>query len=146
MIVLLRWWKQWTLGLILVGMIGCSQKVDRPYAPAEDRLLKLGSAYVNATNRLGRPPRNFDDLKASLEADATEDILRSPGDGEPYVIHWGVDYNALPPRATDVFTVMAYEKLGTNGKRYVLRFPRSVELMTLDQLQKAVFPPGQQPP
>jgi hypothetical protein len=134
------------LCLTILGLLGCSRDGDRPYAPAEERLNKIGNAYLNATTRLGRPPAEFADLKADLDADVTEDYLRSPGDGEPFVIIWGIDYNALPPGAADPFTVGGYEKNGVKGKRYVLRFPRSVVLMTDEELGKAVFPAGHAPP
>ena len=69
----------------------------------------------------------------------------SPRNGEPFVIIWGVDYDALPV-GPDPFTVAAYEKKGVDGKRYVLRFPPRVELMSDAELGKAVFPAGHQPP
>jgi hypothetical protein len=130
----------------VVGLAGCSRKVDRPLPAAEQRLLDIGTAYLNAINRLKRPPRGFDDLKPSLQPGATEDYLRSPGDGEPFVIFWGIDYHKLPPGPVDPFTVAAYEKKGVEGKRYVLRFPRSVVQMTDEELRKAVFPSGHSPP
>jgi hypothetical protein len=138
--------RPFAVGLALLGLMGCARNADRPYAAAEGRLLKIGNAYLNAANKLGRAPMGLDDIKPYLEGDVTEEYLRSPGDGEPFVIMWGIDYHALPPGRGDPFTVAAYEKKGVNGKRYVLRFPRSVELMTDEQLRKAVFPAGHAPP
>ncbi len=130
----------------LIGLAGCGRRNDLSAAPAAERLLTIGSAYLNATSRLGRPPRGFADLKPYLPADATEDYLRSPGDGERLVVLWGVDFNKLPPGKDDPFAVGAYEQKGTDGKRYVLRFPRSVARMTDGELRKANFPPGHKPP
>jgi hypothetical protein len=130
----------------LPGLLGCSGNGDRPRNPTEERLLEIGGAYVNAATRLGRAPRNFDDLKPNLENGATADFLRSPNDGEPFVVLWGVDFRKLPPGKDDPFTVAAYEKNGVDGKRYVLRFPPSVAHLTDEDLQRAAFPPGHKPP
>lgn len=73
-------------------------------------------------------------------------MLRSANDGEPFVILWGVDCNKLSSERKDPFTVAAYEKRGANGTRYVLRFPLSVVAMTDAEFQRAVFPPGHEPP
>ncbi len=137
-----------TTTLLLLGWFGlggCAGRVDPPAAPAQ-RLLAIGNAYVNATNRLGRPPKRFQDIQPDLPPNATEDYLRSPGDGERFVILWGVDFNQLLPRRDDPFTVCAYEQKGVGGRRYVLRFPRSVAVMADDELRNAVFPRGHKPP
>ncbi len=131
--------------LVLLAFVGCSRNVDRPYAAAEDRLVNIGKAYLKAAYD-GKAPLGFEDIEPYLQGGATEEYLRSPGDGEPFVILWGVDYHTLPPGKGDPFAVAAYEKKGVNGKRYVLRFPLNVELMTDEQLRKAVFPPGHAPP
>jgi len=127
-------------------LVGCHRTSgDKPYAPAEERLLKIGDAYVNASRRLGRPPANFDELKPDLVAGEGSDPIRSPGDVEEFIIHWGMDCNAVPPVGGDPFTIAAYERTGKSGRRYVLRFPRSVVLMNADELRKASFPPGAKP-
>jgi hypothetical protein len=108
----------------------------------EDRLLKIGTAYRNAIRRLGHAPKDFQELQPSLEGKPTEDFLRSPNDGEPLVVIWGVDFDKLPPG----YVVGVYEKKGVDGKRYVLRFPLGVKVMTDEQWKKAVFPPGYTPP
>jgi hypothetical protein len=141
-----RFGRQFVLGLAILGLMGCSRNADRPYAAAEERLLKIGNAYLNAANNLGHAPTDFADIKPYLDGDVTEEYLRSPGDGEPFVIMWGIDYHTLPPGSGDPFTVGAYEKKGVKGKRYVLRFPRSVVLMTDAELGKANFPAGHAPP
>jgi hypothetical protein len=130
-----------------LALTGCTaRKVDYPLEPAEDRLYKLGKAYLQAGYRLGRPPQGAEDLKPNLEGDTPEGVLRSPRDGEPFIVLWGIDYNALAPQPRDPFTVAAYEKTGVDGKRYVLRFPLAVALLSDEDLRKAVFPPGHGPP
>jgi hypothetical protein len=131
----------------LLGLAGCSgTSADRPLAPTEERLSRLGKAYLHACHRLGRAPRNAAELKPDLEGDVPGDFFRSPNDGEEFVILWGVDFTQLLPGRDDPFTVGAYEKQGVNGKRYVLRFPVGVVQMTEEELRKAVFPPGHKPP
>jgi hypothetical protein len=114
--------------------------------PAEDRLVKIAMAYNNATIHLGRAPKELAEIRSYFDGGGPDDVTRSPNDGEDFVILWGVEYNKLPSRREDPFTVAAYEKRGTAGKRYVLRIPTQVVLMTDEELAKAVFPPGYQPP
>jgi hypothetical protein len=146
MIANLHLWKRyaWVLGLLVT--VGCSRGGGvTALNPTQDRLLKLGNAYRNAVRRLGHPPKDFQELQPSLEDHATEDLLRSPNDGEPLVVIWGVDYDKLPPGRPNPFVVAAYEKKGVGGKRYVLHFPPGVKVMTDEQLKKATFPPGYTP-
>ena len=46
-----------------------------------------------------------------------EVLLVSPRDGQPYVIVWNIDVENAP---TDPPTIYAFEKVGAEGKRYVL--------------------------
>jgi hypothetical protein len=148
MIASLHVWEQFAWVLILLAAAGCSRgDVATTRGPAEERLLALGTAYQNAARRLGHPPKDFQELKPSLEGDASEDFLRSPNDGEPFVVIWGVDFDKLPQSpAHNSYVVAIYEKKGAGGKRCVLRFPLSTCRLTHDQWKKAVFPPGYTPP
>jgi hypothetical protein len=138
--------RNWVLLLAVLGLLGCAGNADTPRSPTEERLYKLGKAYAQASHRLERAPRDFDEIKADVDGAATDELLRSANDGEPFVILWGVDFLKLPPGRDDPFTVAAYEKRGANGRRYVLRFPLSVVAMTDDEFLRAVFPPGHVPP
>jgi hypothetical protein len=131
---------------LLTALPGCAGNADPPRSPTEERLYQLGTAYTQATHNLDRAPKNFDEIKPHLKGVDADTVLRSENDGEPFVILWGVDYLKLPPGKGDPFTVAAYEKHGKNGTRYVLRFPLSVVALTDDEFQRAVFPPGHEPP
>jgi hypothetical protein len=141
-------WKCLAVLLAPLSLVGCSPKVvNTPRTPAEVRLEKIGAAYARASHRLNRAPRNVEEIKPDLEdKDGLDDLLRSPGDGEPFVILWGVDFVKLPPNPKDPFTVAGYEQRGVGGKRCVLRFPLGVVQMSDEELRKAVFPPGYNPP
>jgi hypothetical protein len=139
--------KRLALLLILLGLVGCGGgRKQGELNPTEQRLWTIGKAYVEACNGLGRAPTNFAEIKPYVEGEVSDDLLRSPNDGEPFVILWGVDYNRLPYRKDNPFTVGGYEKNGVHGTRYVLRFPMGVVSMTDDDLRKAIFPPGHSPP
>jgi hypothetical protein len=83
-----------------------------------DNLVKIQTAYNLATKELGRPPANLDELLPRLKQHGDPDtLLRSPRDGQPYVINWKVDIHniqTMPP------PVVAYEQKGAGGKHYVL--------------------------
>jgi len=137
---------QWILGLSLLAISGCSRgSSEQTLTPVEDRLVKIASAYNHATIQLQRAPKEMSEIRPYLTTDG-DDVTRSPIDGEEFVILWGVEYNKLPPKREDPFTVAAYEKRGAGGKRYVLRVPTQVLPMTDEELARAVFPPGYQPP
>ncbi len=136
----------WRWFVLLFGppiLAGCSQKeVKQQRDPTEERLYKIGNAYLQSITRLGRAPTNIEEMKPELGGAVSTDLLRSPNDGEEFVILWGVDYATLPSQGSDPYTVGAYEKTGVNGQRYVLRFPMGVLRMTDERLKKANFPRG----
>jgi hypothetical protein len=133
----------WILGLLVAT--GCSRPRAVEPNQTEERLLKVGNAYRNAVARLGHAPKDFEELKPDLDKGTTEEFLRSPNDGEKFVVIWGVNFDKLP-RSGDPFVVAVYEKKGANGKRYVLRFPLSTCTMTEEEWKSAAFPPGYTPP
>jgi len=141
-------WVSLISSFLCLAVAGCgpSGGVDGPVDASRQNLQKIGVAYAQATTRLKRPPKNLSDLLPSLkEQGEPAEILRSPDDGEEYVILWGVDFRWPPPGQRDPSVVLAYEKRGKAGKRHVLRLPTRVVLMTDDELKKTEFPPGHQP-
>jgi hypothetical protein len=110
--------------------------------PIITQLNSIGQAYIKATEKLGRPPKNADEIKPALQEVGDPDkILHSVIDGEEFVIVWGVDPRRTPPK-DGALPVLAYEKRGVGGKRYVLQMPTRVIAMTDDELNKAYFPGG----
>ena len=135
------------LVLLLLGCAGCSAKpvVVQETDAARAHLIKLVAAYTQANEHLRRGPRNLDELRPHLKnVDATDAVLRSPNDQEPFVIHWGVD--VLSDSAAAAPLVLAYEKRGKDGKRYVATTLRTTHVMTEAEFRQAGFPKGHKPP
>src|SRR5262245_40722204 len=88
---------------------GCSSRSPQTEEPAVVNLRTIVQAYDVAEYRLRRPPRNEDELKrffGEVSAAATaNEVLRSPRDGQPYVIRYGL---RLDPDGRNV--VLAHEK------------------------------------
>src|SRR5262245_45050551 len=124
---------------LLVGLaaIGCSSRATPSAAAVSEteNLSKIERAYDKAIQKLGRPPADTEQLKPFLKEFGDPDkILRSPRDGQPYVILYGVHIRKvkleMPP------PIWAYEKNGVNGKRYVLTVMGAVP-MTDEEFAKA---------
>lgn len=132
------WGVAWALAAFLLG---CSSGVTvQPQDMANIR--KIATAYLKATEKTGRPPKNKQDLLPYLQDEAdVEGLFKSPNDGEFFVIIWGAD----PRAGRDVSpTVIAYEKVGKGGKRFVFT-AMGVMQMADDDFTKANFPKGHKP-
>ena len=124
----------------LVCLVGCKQPVAKELQKSPQNLVAIRKAYLKATARLGAPPRTLDQMSAELKEQGDPDtLLRSPEDNEKYVIHFGAVADANPAQ------VIAYEKVGKEGKRYVL-FGHIVWFMTDDELKSKKFPAGYSAP
>lgn len=139
-------------GLVALAFLhGCgssgSATVDED--KSSENLKRIGAAYSQAALQLGRPPRDANDLSAAIKNSPDKpnpaDILRSPADNENYVIVYGVDFRALAMKRGNVDVVIAYEKVGVDGKRLCLKPPAQVVVMTDEEFKSADFPPGHQP-
>ena len=111
----------------LLFAAGCSRTIP-PKVTADDgkRLGAIAFAYQRAGEQLGRPPQSVADLQPHLKmAGDPAELLRSPRDGQPYVIVWGVDLEAPFERE---LPVIAYEQRGAGGERMVLNLMGIVPL------------------
>jgi hypothetical protein len=143
----------WSIGIFLACLcaLGCGSSAThelRP-EPSLERLKIISRAYIEATRDLEHPPQNVGELMPYLKGgEDPATILRSPNDGQEYTILWGVDIQAVPPvEATSpkAFMVLAYEKQGTDGKRWVAGF-RKVRQLTDEEFKEMPFPPGHKAP
>jgi hypothetical protein len=128
-----------------LGLAGCSSKPPpKQEDPVEIYLRRIVQAYDVAEYRLGRFPRTEDELKRFLPetgaTEAPEQLLRSPRDGQPYVIVYGA---ALDPNGYG--TILAYEKVGVEGQRYVITVSRDVKVMAEAEFARADFARGHKP-
>src|SRR5262245_13667664 len=134
--------------MILSALIGCSSK---PVQPVEDpgliRLRTVGLAYRIFFFHYSRPPRSEHDLRRTFtelgvqgaERDVDEQ-LRSPRDGQPYVVIYGV------PLDSDLrATILAYEKDGSGGTRYVFTQSGDMKQLTDAEFARADFAKGHKP-
>jgi hypothetical protein len=138
------------LTLLLVTS-GCGQRtvvgaVDKTRA----KLQAISGAYVAATVKANRPPAKADDLLPFLgDATTTEEqkreSFRSDNDGEEFVIVWNVDLRKIGVDGLSRDVILAYEKLGKKGQRYVLKPPADVFIIPDDVFQKSDFPKGHKP-
>ncbi len=107
--------------------------------------MKIGMAYARFSASQKRPPKTWADLGTFLpESERTETPWCSARDGQPLIICWGVDVSKHPAWAKTT-PVLAYEKQGAEGTRYVLTVIRSVELLSDKEFREASFPPGHNP-
>src|SRR5208282_1970417 len=129
-------------------ILGCSSDpivVDKPLDATVANLLKISAAYNYFCFKNRRPPSGPSDIRAALaEGGDADQILQSTRDGQPLVICWGVDVSKRPDWAKST-PVLAYEKQGVDGSRYVLTVVRSVALISDKDFREASFPPGHNP-
>jgi hypothetical protein len=142
--------------LVVMAGTGCGSKNVAKELPAASLQLKnIGFAYGQATENQG-PPTSKNDLipylKVPKDPDDPEkakgpaDPFRSANDGEEFVILWGVDVRNLNVGGNpDRLPVIAYEKYGKDGKRYILQV-RQVRHLTDEEFRALPFPPGVRPP
>jgi hypothetical protein len=131
--------------LVLPVCAGCSAQQEAEVAGPRKSLRAINTAYTRATDKLNRPPANLKELLPYLKEQGEPDqLLRSTDDGQEFVILWGVDRRAAQG-AKKKAQVIAYEKTGSGGKRYVL-CARAVLHMTDEEFHQAAFPAGHKPP
>jgi hypothetical protein len=140
------------MGLWAALALGCgsSKPVVVDSVASQKNLQRIAGAYAMFAAKQGRPPKDLNDLKPQLEGGpdklVASEVLRSPDDGEEYVIIYGVSVIELAQKGINPNVVIAYEKNGSGGKRWVLKMPSQVLQMTDAEFKKAPFPPGSQPP
>jgi hypothetical protein len=122
------------------GCGGPAQTTSATPAVVEN-LHAVRNSYFEAKANLERPPRAKDELVRFLKKFGDPaSLLRSPDDGEEFVIVYGID----PLAVESIDQVWAYERHGTGGGRWLVR-GRSVQRLPNDKFAKLKFPPGHNP-
>ena len=133
--------------IVFAVTCGCSQQavVEKQIDPTQQQLILIGTAYQQYTFANEAPPSKPDDLKQLLrELGGTDAVWVSSRDGHPFVIVWNLDL-LQPPTWAKTTPVLAYEKTGKNGKRFVRTVVGSVEELSPQEFAAASFPPGHTP-
>jgi hypothetical protein len=137
-----------TLGLVLLLLAchtGCQPAAPRVPEATVDRLNAIYQAYHDATAKLGRAPRNLNELKphfpATLPAD---DLLTSPHDGERYVLVWNIDPRQPPVHETP--PLLAFEHSGASGEFDVLTTMGTARISEAELKQHLQVTPGARRP
>lgn len=126
-----------------VQAAGCSSGNQvPPQDPSRSALAKVVEAYMGAQQRLNRPPKNAEELRPHLAGNS--DALRSPNDGEPYVIVWGVDLRT-PTIQGDSLPIFIYERKGKNGRRYAADVMLGTPILSDQEFRAAQFAGGHRP-
>src|SRR5581483_4513209 len=124
---------------------GCGKREPEENQAAA-HLRTIARAYDLANYKRHRPPRNMEEMKASLqemmgEGQDVEAVLRSPNDGEPDEVVWGINLE----RETNGGLLLAYERKGVDGKRYAINVSRVVKQLSDEEINNGSAPRGRRP-
>ena len=123
---------------MLLGCEGQEKPSTMTTDPTEIALNKLGAAYIRGTP----PPKTKAELLSILKScNHPIELLTSPSDGQEFIIVYGVELKGLKVTGAQL-PVVAFEKSGKDGKRYVLRGMNTIVQLTDEQLKSSVFPAG----
>ncbi|MEO2047970.1 MAG: hypothetical protein ABGX16_15530 [Pirellulales bacterium] len=128
-----------------MAIVGCSQKSQVPTGKPAENIRKLALAYVqsSSTNR-GIGPKDKQSLikfmvhRIGLSEQEADKLFVSPRDNHPYVILWGIALEGSgpmgprPPKPK----IIAYEKSGADGTRYVADGRISIVQMSQEDFSK----------
>jgi hypothetical protein len=136
------------LCLAILAVAGCGKSEVQPLSEETMKAVrhyqKIGAAYNRAYQANRKPPSSANDLKPFLKQDAGgADLLVSPNDGKPVVIVPGVAMDATP--AEDEQSIVAYDRVGLNGKRMMVDVRGMVHTVTEAEFAKIKFAGGHKP-
>lgn len=100
-------------------------------------LLGVHTAYTDYVAAARKAPRSVKELESTSGEDnraALDALFRSPHDGKPYVIVWGI---MLGPNQPAPAVVLAHEEDGVNGERWVLMTDGTCKRLMREEFDKA---------
>lgn len=139
-------WSFLFLFCISLALLGCGGPTHTP--PQEQATLKplalLYGYYIR--DHRGQPPANEDEFRQFVEKQPAETLAQigakepnqiwiSPRDGQPYVILYGKVSGPPGPAGAPV---VAYEKVGSGGKRMVVSSLGAFEEVTEERFRELV--------
>lgn len=122
--------QRWVLVIGVLLLAGCrSEPARQEVDNSKANLLGIHTAYCDYTAAMRKPPRSLQDLEKTLEEDRAsfDQRFRSPHDGKPYVISWGI---TVGPKQPSPPVVLAHEQDGVDGTRWVLLTDATCTRMT----------------
>ncbi|OAI38947.1 hypothetical protein AYO40_01540 [Planctomycetaceae bacterium SCGC AG-212-D15] len=137
------------LGALLV-LSGCARKEAAPEDPTAKNLRLVVTAYLQYVTKNQQAPHSARDLTPILQELGVADpegTLRSDRDHEPFVILWNVEEFSATKKADKKekttrprHFVLAYEKSGSDGYRFVGFSSAYVAEASDEEMTKASFP------
>lgn len=129
------------------GCLGCAGKSR----PTEDEVTTdfrhISRAYLVIQSGSNRPPKDVAEIEKILGElhkdglnDKAEEVLTSSRDGQRYVIIMGANLGASSSN-----DILAYEKTGVDGTRYVLMTSSDVRQIPDSEFRQSTFAKGHRP-
>ncbi len=138
----------WLGVLALIALPGCKSGSSESDS-SDYNLQQIHQAIGRYIEEAGNNPEEFEgketpqspeDLHKHLRDnghDNPEEILKSPHDGQPYVILWNVTYMEGGEEEDPSVPVLAHEASEVNGKRWVLLANGITKRMTHEEFEQA---------
>ena len=143
-------WRFGVLCFFSVVAAGCQSKAPGELEPVEANVKNIAIFYGRfVSQNRGRTPPNEESLKkfiashpatelAALKITDVGQLFVSPRDKQPYVVRYGA---VLPPPSPTGSPVVAYEKEGVGGRRFVAFANAGVEELDADRFRQLVPQP-----
>jgi hypothetical protein len=133
--------RRWNLVLLAAVCVGCGGGQQAASNPALSHVRLLMLLYNKATSTLGRPPKDEQEFKATLQnsnlaldtmkVSSLDELFVSERDNQPLVVVY------KPPAGSDV---VVYEQTGVDGKRLIAHRIGQVEEVDEAKFRELVPP------
>ncbi len=133
-----------------IMVLGCGkQTVAVKRSEDGNNLACVAMAYKQVAGQ-GNPPRSINEIMPVLEKMGDpQTLLRSPRDGQPYVIVWGIDFRKVMAGRNKMspgnMPIIAYEQQGKDGKRMAIDLGMKVKEYTAEEFARLKLPPSSTP-
>jgi hypothetical protein len=126
--------------LLGFGAVGCGKREVVNNGPdGMYNLQSIAKAYTVTAIRVGPPTRVEDIMPVLKEIGDPQELLRSPRDGKPHIIVWGIDVGH-PMTGRSSMPILAYEQVGKDGKRQAIDLTKKVTEYTAEEFARLKLP------